>query len=294
MCGAIFALLALLVLLAVLYFVWPVLRARKIKDGDVVLITGASAGIGAALARHYARRRARLVLAARRADKLGEVAEACKQLGAPDVLVVPTDVTKEQDCKALVERAMDRFLRIDLLLLNAGVGCMVRFDELKDLKSFRDTMEINYWGYVNMTFYALPFLRKCGGRICAISSLAGHFGVPTRTGYAPTKWAVNGFFNSLRCEVGHQVGITVVCPGFVLSEIHDRAHGMDGAAARRNMSHFMSADRCAELTARAVDHGRRELVMTALGKLGVALKPFVPGLLDRMAIRKALSAVRKG
>lgn len=153
--------------------------------------------------------------------------------------------------------------------------------------------EINYWGYVNMTFFALPFLRKCGGRICAISSLAGHFGVPSRTGYAPTKWAVNGFFNSLRLEVGHEVGITIVSPGFVLSEIHDRAHGM-GGAAQRDVRQFMTADRCAEITARAVDLGSREEVMTALGKLGVLLKPFVPGLLDRLAIRKALSAVRKG
>lgn len=130
----------LVALVATAYFLWPKMTARKIRQGDVVLITGASAGIGAALAHHYARRRTRLVLAARREDKLAEVADACKSLGAQEVLVVPADVTKEQDCKALVEHALDRFARIDLLLLNAGVGCMVPFDEIKDLKTFRDTM----------------------------------------------------------------------------------------------------------------------------------------------------------
>lgn len=240
----------------------------------------------------YARKGVRLVLAARREDRLITVADKCRALGAQDVLVVPTDVAKDADCKAMVHRTMDKFGRIDVLMLNAGVGCMLRFDQMDSLDEYHRLMDVNYFGYVRCVFHALPYLRRSNGRIAAISSLAGKIGVPLRTAYCASKFAVQGFFNSLRCEVGHEVQVTLILPGFVLSEIHDKAKGVRGGRAERDMRQFMTTQQCARICVRAVDQGKREEVMTLAGKLGVYVLPFLPSLLDKIAIRKSYSVVK--
>jgi short-subunit dehydrogenase len=261
--------------------------------GKVIVLTGASQGIGRALALKLASERPRLVLAARDQAALEAVAEECRARGA-ETLVVPTDVTEEAQCRALVERAVERFGALDVLVNNAGVGMISRFDALSDLSVYDRLMKVNYLGCVYPTFYALPHLKRSRGQIVVMASLAGLTGVPTRTGYAASKHAVIGFFDSLRIELaGTGVDVTVVCPYFVRSEIHRRAVGPDGKpleATPLQEERIMSAEECAARTVTAMARRRRMLVFTAKGKLGRFAKLLAPGFVDHLARR----AVEKG
>ena len=216
------------------------------------------------------------------------VAEDCRAKGA-DVLVVPTDIAEEPQCRALVEQAVARFKVIDVLVNNAGIGMIARFDALPDLSVYERLMKVNYLGCVYPTYYALPHLRASRGQIVAMASLAGLTGVPTRTGYAASKHAVIGFFDSLRVELrGSGVDVTVVCPYFVRSEIHRRAVGPDGTplgTTTMKEDRIMTAETCASLTVAAMEARQRMLVMTAKGKLGRFLKLVAPGMVDRIAER---------
>jgi short-subunit dehydrogenase len=262
-------------------------------SGKTIVLTGASQGIGRALALGLAPQRPRLVLAARDEAALSEVARACRAAGA-ETLVVPTDVTQEEQCRALVEEAVSRFAGIDVLLNNAGVGMIAPFDEVRDLSVFERLMKVNYLGCVYPTFHALPHLKKTRGQIVVMASLAGLTGVPTRTGYAASKHAVIGFFDSLRIELrGTGVDVTVVCPYFVRSEIHRRATGADGAelgTSPMQEDRIMTAEECASRTIRAMAARRRMLVFTAKGRLGRFARLLAPGLVDRLAEQ----AVKRG
>ena len=196
--------------------------------------------------------------------------------------------------EALVERTLERFGAMDVLVNNAGIGMIARLDELRDLSVYERLMKVNYLGCVYPTFYALPHLKRSRGQIVVMASLAGLTGVPTRTGYAASKHAVIGFFDSLRIELaGTGVDVTVVCPYFVRSEIHRRATGSDGQAlgtTPMKEDRIMSAEECAERTVSAMSRRQRMLVFTAKGKLGRFAKLVVPGLVDRIARR----AVERG
>src|SRR5688500_15630780 len=202
--------------------------------GKSIVLTGASSGIGRALALALARQRPRLALAARDHKALGAVAGECRALGA-EALVVPTDVSDPASAAALVKAAVTAFGGIDVLVNNAGVSMMARFDEVTDLSLFESLMRVNYLGCVYLTHHALPHLKASRGQIVAVASLAGLTGVPTRTGYAASKHAVIGFYDSLRIELeGTGVGVTVIAPDFVVSEIHRRSMGPDGRAIGRS------------------------------------------------------------
>ena len=261
--------------------------------GKVIVLTGASQGIGRALALRLAEERPRLVLAARDLSALAAVEGECRERGA-DTLVVPTDVTSEAQCRALVERTVEHFLALDVLVNNAGIGMIARFDEVRDLSVYERVMRVNYLGCVYPTYYALPHLKRSRGQIVVMASLAGLTGVPTRTGYAASKHAVIGFFDSLRIELaGTGVDVTVVCPYFVRSEIHKRAAGSDGQAlgtTPMREDRIMTAEECAERTVSAMSRRQRMLVFTAKGKLGRFAKLVAPGLVDRIALR----AVERG
>lgn len=188
-----------------IYFFAPRLLRRRNRSntayfGKVVVITGASSGIGEALALFYASLGASLVLAARRSDKLKSVADKCSKLGSP-VLCVQADVSKEEDCKNLIEKTIDETGRIDILILNAGITMLKRLDELKNLDGVKKLMDVNFWGTVYCTFHALKYLKESRGTICVVSSLLGKGWAPTRTAYAASKHALDGFFHSLRLEV---------------------------------------------------------------------------------------------
>lgn len=261
--------------------------------GARVVLTGASQGIGRALALELAARGARLALAARDVPRLEELAEACRGRGG-EARVVPTDVADPEACRRLVAQAQEYMGGLDVLLLNAGIGMIARFEEVEDLGIFERLMQVNYLGPVRLTHAALPALRRSKGRIGVVASVAGLAGVPTRTGYAASKHAVIGFFDSLRVELrGSGVSITVVAPDFVRSEIHRRASGPDGRPLGKSPldeSRIMSAEECARRTLAAVEARRRLEILSVRGRLGRVVRIFAPGLIDRVAAR----AVERG
>ncbi len=257
-------------------------------EGKVVVLTGASEGIGRAMALALAPAGARLVLAARNAERLAALARDCTDRGA-EVLCVPTDVSERAGCAALVEAALARFGRIDVLLLNAGSTMWSRLDELEDPDLLERLMRVNYLGAAWLTWQALPALVASHGRIVAISSLAGLVGVPTRTGYSASKHAMIGFFDSLRIELaGSGVSVTVVAPSFVRSEIHRRAIGPDGkplGVSPMKEAKIMTADECAAIILRATLQRRRLVFTTPRARAMLWLKLIAPSFVDRMAAR---------
>lgn len=256
--------------------------------GQVVLLTGASSGIGAELARQFAAAGARLALAARDVVRLEQVAAECRALGG-EALVVPGDVSVETACAAIVERTIAHYGHLDVLVNNAGLGSSGRFAEITDLSIFDTLMRVNFLGSVWCTSYALPHLTRSKGRLVAISSLTGLTGVPKRTAYAATKHAMAGFFDSLRIELaGTGVSVTVVYPGFVFSEINQRALSPDGTPFGdrgyvRRKGETMETDECCRQILRATARRDRDLVMTWRGKIGRLLKLISPALVDRIA-----------
>jgi NAD(P)-dependent dehydrogenase (short-subunit alcohol dehydrogenase family) len=261
--------------------------------GKVVIVTGASQGIGKALCLELAAQRPRLVLAARDRAALAEVAATCSAHGA-ETLVVPADVADEASCRALVAATLARFSALDVLVNNAGVGMLARFEDVTDLTQYERLMRVNYLGSVYPTFHALPHLKASRGQIVAVSSLAGLCGVPMRSAYAATKHAQMGFFDSLRIELrGTGVSVTVIAPYFVQSEIRKRSPGPDGntiEASPIREGEIMSAEECARQMVRVMERRERMLVMTLKGKLGRWLGLAFPGLVDHLAAE----AVRKG
>lgn len=257
------------------------------KD-NVVIITGASKGIGAELARQLAAKGAKLVLAARSEKELEAVAEDCRKAGAA-VVTVKADVSVERDCQAIVAGAVIAFGRVDTLVNNAGVSMWARFEDIEDVSVLERIMRVNYMGAVYCTRHALPYLRESRGRLVGISSLAGRTGVPTRTGYAASKHAMTGFFDSLRIELaGSGVTVTMVYPGFVSTGIRENATGPDGKpimVSPVREGEVMTVEDCARRIVRGIERREREVVMTARGKMALWLKLLAPGLVDRIARR---------
>jgi len=261
--------------------------------GNVVLVTGASTGIGREMAIGLAKAGAKLVLAARGEDALSEVAAECRGFGGL-VLPVPTDVGDEAACRRLVGEGVAEFGRLDTLITNAGITMWARFDEMQDLTPFREIIRVNYFGSVYCTRYALPHLVRSRGRIVAVSSLTGKTGVPSRSGYAASKHAVTGFFESLRIELhGSGVTVTIVFPGYVATDVRRKAAGPDGQPIGDSPveeHRAMSAERCATLILEAAAARKRQVIMSARGKVGMWLKLVAPGVVDWLAER----AIRRG
>lgn len=256
----------------------------------VIIITGSSDGIGAELARQLARAHgadAGLVLAARNAEALGRVAAECAALGA-QALVVPTDVSQQAQCQALVAAALDRFGRIDILINNAGRSAHALFEEVRDLAWYEELMRINLWGSVWCTHAALPHLKRSRGSIVAVSSLAGLIGVPGRTAYSATKFAMGGFFEALRAELKPAgVSVTLAYPGVVATQIRHRGFNAAGGELGKSSlkeDKAMPVEECAGLIIDAMRRRRREVVMSAKGKLGRLMKLILPGLVENMAL----------
>ena len=254
----------------------------------VIILTGASEGIGRALAIELARDAPRLVLAARQQERLDAVATDCRALGAT-VVTVATDVSEREACRALVDAAAAHFGRIDVLVNNAGSTMWSRFDALQDLSVLERLMAVNYLGAAWLTKFALPHLVKTRGLIVAVASVAGLTGVPERTAYAASKHAMIGFFDSLRIEIAPQgVAVTIVAPDFVVSEIHKRAIGADGrplGATPMQEARIMSAPECARIVRRGMERRERLVFTSARGRFGRWLKLVAPRVIDGIAAR---------
>ena len=262
---------------------------RLIRQGDVmkdkvIALTGASEGIGRAIALRIAAQGGTLVLAARNQAKLDAVAAECEALGGT-ALAIPTDVGDEAACKNLIDTTVETYGRLDVLINNAGISMHGRVDELKDTALFERIMRVNYMGTVWPTYYALPHLKASKGMVVGVSSLQGKLGFPGSSAYAASKHAVQGFFDSLRIELmGSGVGVLVASPGAVDTGIHGKRQTGDGTMADEGRDFSdkkqMSAERCAELIVGGIQKRRRDLIMTAGGKMAVWLKPFFPGYVD--------------
>ncbi len=254
----------------------------------MVVITGASKGIGAELAVQLAQRGALLALAARNLSELDAVAQRCRARGAK-VITVRADVAIEDDCRNIMSSTALAFGRIDILVNNAGATMWARFEDIDDMSILQRIMQVNYMGAVYCTHHALRYLKMARGRVVGISSLAGRTGVPTRTGYAASKHAMAGFFDSLRIELaGSGVTVTMIYPGFVATGIRENASGPDGKPIQVSPvkeDEVMGVEECARIIVGAIESRRREVIMTARGKMALWLKLVAPGLIDRIAAR---------
>lgn len=259
-----------------------------LRSGKIALITGASSGIGEALALDFARRGIHVALVGRRADALESVAERARALGA-GALVLPGDVSDRAFAESAVQRTIEAFGALDLLVHSAGISMWSRFDEVSDLDLFERIMDVNYLGAVYFTYFALPYLRTRGGDIIAISSHTGITGVPTRTGYAASKHALQGFFDSLRIELRDtSMNILVISPGFVDTPIRENILGGDGKKAGyqgRASEEPMPLDEAIRQILEAIEGRKRELVMTGRARFGRFLRLIAPGLVDRIAAK---------
>ena len=260
---------------------------------NVIIITGASLGIGRQLALSLAEYGAWLALASRNKEKLKEVSELCLQRGGK-VITIPTDVADQAMCQNLIDRTVKEYGRIDTLINNAGLGMSSGFDELPDLTIFEKVFRVNFYGCIYCTFYALPYLRKTKGRIVGISSLRGRFPSASADAYGPSKHAIAGFLDCLRVELaGSGVSVTSIFPGWVSTGITSRRLNADGSLAGKILIHeknAMSVNMCAQKIIRAAANRKREVVMTMQGKFGLWVRLLLPGLVDQIA-RKELELI---
>ncbi len=252
-------------------------------QNKVVIITGASSGIGKALAEKYALEGWKLVLAARRIDRLNELKS---QLNNVEVLTVKTDVTQEADCKYLIDSAIQKFGKIDVLINNAGISMRASIEDV-DMDVLRRLMDVNYWGTVYCTKYALPHLVERKGSLVGVISTGGYIGLPGRTGYSGSKFAVRGFLDTVRIEyLKSGLHVLVAAPGFTSSEIRYTALKSDGSpqgSTPRNESKMMSAEKCANIMYRAIKKRKRKMIISFWdGKVVVLVAKLWAWLVDQI------------
>lgn len=252
----------------------------------VFIVTGASSGIGKALVYELARHGAKLAIAARNIEELLSIEQDLKKQGV-SVLPIRTDVTKEPACKELVEQTYSRFGRIDGLINNAGISMRALLEDL-DTPVLHKVMDVNFWGTVYCTKYALPYLLQSKGSLVGVISIAGFIGLPGRTGYAASKFAVRGFLNTVRIEnMKKGLHVLVAAPGFTASNIRKKAlngNGRQQGESPRDEGHMMSAERCAAIIVKGIRKRKREIIMTFVeGKLAVFLSKCFPGLVDKLS-----------
>jgi short-subunit dehydrogenase len=254
----------------------------------VVVITGASSGIGKACAEEFASRGANVVLAARGYEELCNIAKNLELQFSIKALPVQCDVSKEEDCKELMHQTIASFSKIDILVNNAGISMRALFKDL-DLSVLRTLMDINFWGTVYCCKYAMPSILASRGIIVGVSSIAGYRGLPGRTGYSASKFAMNGFLESLRVEnLKTGVHIMVACPGFTASNIRNTALdtvGKQQGETSMDENKMMSAGEVAKHIVRGITNRKRTLILTGQGKVAVLLNKFIPSWLDKQVYK---------
>jgi short-subunit dehydrogenase len=254
----------------------------------VVVITGASSGIGRACAEEFAKRGANLVLAARQYVTLCEVTAELESKFGIKALAVQADVSSEEDCRLLIAQAITTFGKIDVLVNNAGLSMRALFSDT-DLSVLKNLMDVNFWGTVFCTKFALPEIVKTKGSIIGVSSIAGYRGLPGRTGYSASKFAMNGFLESLRTELLKSgVHVMLACPGFTTSNIRFAALSSDGKAhgeTSMEEGKMMTAEAVATVIVDGIEAKKRTLIMTSQGKLTVWINKLLPSLADTLVFK---------
>lgn len=264
---------------------------KELKD-QVVIITGASEGIGKAIALELAKYQVNLVLAARTESKLLALAEEIRKKYNTKVLTLPTDVSKEEDTKNLINKTLETFGHIDILINNAGIATYSYFHK-EEISRLRKVMEINYWGTVYCTSEALPsMIERKKGKIVNVSSIAGLVAFPTLGNYSATKHAVNGFSNALRSEVAqHNINVILVCPGSTKTDIVKNSEHNKGININPEDYRGMSPEKVAKRTVKAIlDNKPVELV--GIESIGAEINRFCPAIV-RTALRMGIKFIAK-
>ena len=270
----------------------------KYFTDKVIIVTGASSGIGLATVKLFASLNAKVVMAARSFDKLEAI-----RAEMPDptkVLCVKTDVSVEEDCKNLIEKTVEVFGQIDILVNNAGISMRAMFNDL-DLDVVRRLMDTNFWGTVYCTKYALPYLLESKGSVVGVISTAGYLGLPGRTGYSASKFAIRGFLNTLRVEHRYDgLHVMVFAPGFTASNIRNVALLADGSPqgmTPRNEEKMMTAERVAQRLAYGLKRRKNEMLLTPVGKITkfftFALPKFVEWVEYNMMAKEPESPIKR-
>lgn len=260
----------------------------KLK-GKVVIITGGSSGIGLSLAHEFGRQGAFVVISARNAERLNAALSDLHWQGI-EAMAVVADVSKEEDCKNLIQKTFEEKGRIDVLVNNAGVSMRAAFKDT-DLKVLKTLMDINFWGTVYCTKYALPHLLETRGSVVGIISIAGYIGLPGRTGYTASKFAIRGFLETVRCEnLKTGLHVLIAAPGFTSSNIRKSALTADGTPqgeTPRDESSMMSSEKAAYKIVKAVKKRKNELILTFLeGKFAVTLNHYFPSLVNMLVFNQ--------
>ncbi len=255
-------------------------------ENKVAIITGASSGIGLACVKEFAKQKYSVVLAARSTDQLKQLETEIQNEGVA-ALVVTTDVSNQKDCKNLIDKTIERFGRIDVLVNNAGLSMRAIVEDV-EIDVLKRLMDVNFWGTVYCTKYALPHVLKVKGSIIGVSSIAGFIGLPARSGYSASKFAMHGFLETLRNEnLKSGLHVLIVAPGFTASNVRNAALVADGSSqgeTPREELKMMTAEEVAKKLFRAYKKKKQKLVLTFVeGKLTVFLNKFVPALVGRLA-----------
>lgn len=253
-------------------------------SGKTVVITGASSGIGRALAYEFASQGANIVMGARHEDALAAIAADLAAKGTA-AAYRSTDVTSEDDCRELIAMAVNRFGGIDILICNAGISMRALFDDV-ELSVLHRLMDVNFWGAVYCTKYALPHIQASHGSIVGVSSVAGLHGLPGRTGYSASKYAMTGFLDTIRIEnLKKGVHVMVACPGFTATNVRFSALTADGSeqgATPRKEEKMMSAEEVARRIVKGIRKHKRLVLMEFEGRATHFIKKFSPRFLDSM------------
>ncbi|MCC9167840.1 SDR family oxidoreductase [Pontibacter harenae] len=250
----------------------------------VVLITGGTSGIGKALAFSFGRAGAKVAFSGRKQEGLQQTAAELTAAGI-DNLPVQADVSVEEQCQQMVEQTVAKYGKLDVLINNAGISMRAMFEDL-DLNVLRKLMDTNFWGTVYTTKFALPYIKAVKGSIVGVSSIAGYRGLPARTGYSASKFAMHGFLETLRTELLHSgVHVLLACPGFTASNIRNTAlaaNGQQQGETPREEGKMMSAEEVADRILQATIKRKRDLVMTTQGKMAVWVNKLFPSLADKL------------
>ena len=257
---------------------------KNALNGKVVVITGASSGIGEAMARLYSKMGAKVVLGARNEEKLALLAQIIEAEGGKAAYIA-TDVTKEEDCKRLIAKAVEVFGGIDVLICNAGISMRAIFDDV-EMSVLHRLMDVNFWGTAYCAKYALPYLQASKGSLVGISSVAGLHGLPGRTGYSASKFAMTGLLETIRIEnLKKGLHVMIACPGFTASNVRYSALMADGSAqgaTPREENRMMTAEEVARIVAKGIVKRKRLCLMEAEGRATHFVKKLAPALLDRL------------